>query len=475
MAEEFDLAVIGAGPAGAEAALAASAHGLSVLLLDDAEYVGGQVFRAPPPAFREGKPAKPGSDAASGGELRARLASSDVTHATSRRVWLATSDFDLHTAGTHGSEIWSASAICVAAGTHERIYPFPGWTKPGIIGLAAATILLKSQFVLPGRRPVVAGSGPLLLAVASAIIEAGGEVAALVDANAPLDWLRTLPGSFTRPDLLRRGSGWLRTIRNASVPIYRRSAVAAAHGVNTLERVEIVPLASGKYDAASTTIETDALCVGFGLIPAIEALRLLGAAVTYEADLGGWVPTIDDFGRTSVPKLYATGDCAGIRGAAAASAAGTIAGLCAAHDLNALSEADFQSALHGQLKALRKAARFGRGMARLMAPRPELISLAQPDTIVCRCEEVSRNEIETALTAGAHDVNQLKSWTRCGMGACQGRFCGEAAATLVASRVGSREKAGIWTARIPLQPVSINDLVGSFAYDDIPKPAPAPA
>lgn len=475
MTRKFDLAIIGSGPAGAEAALSAAAQGLSVVVLDESEDVGGQVYRAPPAALRQGLNAKAGSEAAAGEDLRQRFAASGVTHAMSRRVWLAGPGFELRSAGAHGDESWSARAVCVAAGTHERIYPFPGWTTPGVIGLAAATILLKSQHMLPGRRPVVAGSGPLLLAVANAIIEAGGDVAALVDTRSAFDWARTLPGALTRTDLLQRGVGWLRNIRKASVPIYRGSAIAAVNGSSSIERVEISPIGQGGSNSDRTIIKTDSLCIGYGLIPAIETLRILGADVVYDEDLGGWVPTIDAHGRASVANVFAAGDGTGIRGAAAASAGGTVAGLTAAHDLGALSGAEFEQKVREPMQAYEKAKRFGRGMAGLMAAQPELMRFAEEDTLVCRCEEVTRGEIEAALAGGAHDVNQVKSWTRCGMGPCQGRFCGEGAATLVAAAVGGREKAGIWTARVPLRPVAIEDLVGEFDYADIPKPAPAPA
>jgi bacterioferritin-associated ferredoxin len=96
------------------------------------------------------------------------------------------------------------------------------------------------------------------------------------------------------------------------------------------------------------------------------------------------------------------------------------------------------------------------------------------ETVVCRCEDVTRAEIEETLEAGAFEVNQLKSWTRCGMGPCQGRMCGDAAARLVAARVGGREAAGVWTARVPIRPVPMEFLIGDYEYEDIPKPPPAP-
>jgi bacterioferritin-associated ferredoxin len=113
-------------------------------------------------------------------------------------------------------------------------------------------------------------------------------------------------------------------------------------------------------------------------------------------------------------------------------------------------------------------------MARMMALRPALVSAMPPSTVVCRCEGVTRAAIEAALDDGAAEMNQLKQFTRCGMGPCQGRLCGEAAAELVALRVGGREHAGFATGRMPLRPVPMDAMLGDFDYADIPVPAPAP-
>lgn len=113
-------------------------------------------------------------------------------------------------------------------------------------------------------------------------------------------------------------------------------------------------------------------------------------------------------------------------------------------------------------------------MARLMALRPGHISGIEPDTIVCRCEDVKRHEIDDAVGKGASDVNQLKSWTRCGMGPCQGRTCSEITSALIANGLGGREKVGCWTPRPPLLAMAMDEFVGDFAYEDIPIPEAAP-
>ncbi|WP_332130115.1 (2Fe-2S)-binding protein, partial [Azorhizobium caulinodans] len=124
--------------------------------------------------------------------------------------------------------------------------------------------------------------------------------------------------------------------------------------------------------------------------------------------------------------------------------------------------------------AIGQARAFSDAMADMMALRPAQVAAIPPETTVCRCEDVTRADIESAYADGARDMNQLKQFTRCGMGPCQGRFCGDVAAEILAAKVGSREEVGTFTARPPLRPVALADLLGSFDYSDIPIPPPAP-
>src|SRR5690606_5653412 len=158
----------------------------------------------------------------------------------------------------------------------------------------------------------------------------------------------------------------------------------------------------------------------------------LRASHTFINELGGWVPLIDDDCRTSVANLYAAGDGCGISGAAAAIHHGELAGLTVAHDLGKLAEASFVSLANQVRRQLTKAQTFGRAMGAMMPLPPQQAETIAPDTIVCRCEDITRQEIDDAVSQGALDMNQVKAWTRCGMGPCQGRTCGDIAASLVA-------------------------------------------
>lgn len=473
----IDLLVIGAGPAGARAALRAQSCGLEVLLVDENGDAGGQVWRPLPPGFKRAAGVRPSPEAAQGDALRAELSHSGIRCLFGHKVWNVGSSLRTDLIGPGGVASWQPRALLVATGTTERVVPFAGWTQPGVIGLAAATILLKSQNMLPGRRTVVAGSGPLLLAVANGILKAGGEVAAVLDLASRADWLQTLPSLASRPDLLWQGVQWQARLRGAGVPLRYRHGIASVEACGEGFRVHAqqvdrtgVPVSS----AAPSIFEADAVAVGHGLVPGTDVTRLLRARHRYEAARGGWIADADAQGRTSVAGLYVAGDGAGIAGAAAAGIHGELAAVACAHDLGRLSAEAHARERDRLLAQWRKSARFGRAMAGLMALREGVVASIAPDTVVCRCEDVTRAEIDTAAHEGARDLNQLKAWTRCGMGPCQGRTCGDVAGALLAAHTGSREAVGCFTGRAPLRPVSLAEVAGDYTYADIPIPKAAP-
>lgn len=472
MSTPLDLIVLGAGPAGAAATIKARALGLSVAVIDEAPEAGGQVYRAPPAGL-----AKVAADAerTKGDELRAKLAASGAVLHADRRVWSLTAGFSVIAIGPDGPLTLAAPNLIVAAGAIERHIPVPGWTLPGVIGLAAATILLKSHGVLPGRRVVVAGSGPLLLLVASKIVAAGGEVAAVVDASPRSDWLSRLGTMSARPDLMAKGAGWLLRLLKARVPIHSGAAIRTIHGTDGVTSVEIGRIDGDWQPSEGPTrmVETDAVCLGFGLLPSTEIMRLLGARHRHDPELGGWVPEVSDTLESSIPGLFVAGDGGGVRGADAAPLSGELAAIGVARRLG--RDGGLQRQAATVAARWRRSSRFGAAMSALAMPPPGAAALIEAETTVCRCEGLTRATLDTAIAAGAKTLADLKATTRCGMGPCGGRVCGEAAAMLIGAATGlSRETIGQPSARPPLRPVPLAAIAGAFAYDDLPIPAPAP-
>lgn len=478
MIRSYDLLVVGAGPAGASAALAARRHGLKTAILDEARAAGGQIYRAPSYAVAVAeKPANP--DLERGETLRSALHRSGADLFFGHRVWFVSPGVQVAAVGPDGAVQFSAPTIVVATGTTERVLPVEGITLPGVVGLAAATILLKAQAITPAPPTVVAGVGPLLYAVAVGILKAGGEVAAVVDLARAADWAAIAPALAVRPDLLTRGLSWMTRLRRAGVPVFSGCSITAIGGAETVEEVEIRPVDHDwcpRSTRQARRVLARSVALGHGLVPATEALQLLGVPQLYRPERGGWVPDAGADRATSVAGVYVAGDCAGISGAAAAEIAGELAGLAAARDVGRLSRAAYEDEASQLQRRLARAERFGSAISRLMTLRPGLVRAISGETVVCRCEDLTRTAIDRATAAGARHLSQLKSTTRCGMGPCQGRMCGEAAAELMAFASGrDRATVGQWAARTPIRPVPLAAMVGAYDYDDIPKPVPAPA
>lgn len=474
----LDVAVLGAGPAGAAAACEAAARGLRVAVLDEQPAAGGQVYR-----MASGiAPIRADDERAEGDRLRAELASSAAERRFAHRVWHVEHEaggFALHALGPDGPALVQARKLIVATGALERSLPFPGWDLPGVMGLAAATVLLKAQRMLPGHRVLVAGSGPLLYAVAKGIVDGGGEVVALVDARSRSAWWRRAPAMSARLDLVRRGLAWQRMLRAAGVPIRHGTRVesveARGDGMLLATLVPVDAEGAPRTGANATTIECDALCCGFGLIPATDVTRALRATHVFDAARGGWHAQVDADQRTDVEGLYVAGDGAGIEGAAAAAWQGRIAALAAARDLGRMPARDGADDAVPLRAARARAARFGRAMTELAHVGDGAIASLPVTTPMCLCEGLSRHDLEQAIAAGCRTMNELRSATRCGMGPCGGRVCEEAAARLLALRTGqTREAVGQPTGRSPLRPVEIDAIAGDFDYDALPLPAPAP-
>jgi thioredoxin reductase/bacterioferritin-associated ferredoxin len=483
-ADEVDVAILGAGPAGAAAAVEAMSLGLRTTVLDEQAAAGGQVHRVAPGIG----PVRPDADRAEGDALRAELRRSGAECRFGRRVWHLERDGErwlvhaLAESPEPGSsqvpEVVAARALVIATGAVERHLPFEGWDRPGVIGLAAATALLKSQRVLPGREVLVAGAGPLLLVVAKAIVEGGGRVVAVVDAHRRMDWFASARDVVSRPDLVAKGLGWRRSLASRGVPVLHGHRLQSVDGDAPNLRATVVAVerdGASKRGAPAIGFACDAVCVGYGLLPATDATRLAGAAHRYDSRRGTWQAIVDDDQRTGVPRLYVAGDGAGIDGAAAAPWAGRVAACTAALDLGRLDVAAHGRRTAAAKRSHERAARFGSAMARLADIGDGAHAAIAPATIVCQCERIERAAIDAAIDAGCTTLNDLRAATRCGMGPCGGRLCEDAIARLAVLRSGhTRTEIGQPTGRPPLRPVDLDTLAGAFDYASLPMATPAP-
>ncbi len=453
-----DLAVIGAGPAGLAASITASEAGLSVLVLDMAERIGGQYWR-----HQQDETTERGDRSHRHGwstfvglrtSFDAHVRAGRIAHRASHTVWSverAGALFRVHAIGGERDRLRylaHARAVLVATGAHDRQLPFPGWTLPGVMAGGGAQSLLKGSGVAPGRRAVVAGTGPFLLPVADTLLMAGVNVVEVVEANAPLRMLgapAAIPAGLVK---LPEAAGYARRLREHRVRVSTAQAVVAASGQERLSAVTVARVDERWRVVAGTEREVrcDLLTVGFGFTPQVELALAAGCETGIGSD-GSLVVSTDSAGRTSVPGVYAAGETTGVGGADLALLEGRLCGAAVIQDLRGgaatgrggragVGERIERRARRRALEARRRSLlSFAAAVNGVFSIKPGWEEWLDPETLICRCEEVPYARIRTALDElGAGDARTVKLLARPGMGLCQGRICGAAVARLVASR-----------------------------------------
>lgn len=419
----FDVLVIGAGPAGVAAATGASECGANVGLVDDNFALGGQIWRG-------GRPSEHGSVAGGWSE---RLRRTSVQPLFGNRVFHAPQPGLLLAEGTDDIVELRYSNLILATGARERFLPFPGWTLPNVMGAGGLQAMVKSGLPIQGKRVVIAGTGPLLLAVAVYLRKHGAIVLIVCEQASRGSLARfalalpSFPGKIRQTWSLKKDLAGIRFAAN-SWPI-------AAHGNGALESVTIS--LGGKLE----TIACDYLACGFHLVPNVELAALLGCKMSV-----GNIE-VNELQETSVAKVFCAGEPTGIGGLESALVEGQIAGFAAAGKTQKARD------LFGERQRTK---RFTRLLDQTFRLRPELKSLAKPDTIVCRCEDVQYARLEQRPS-----WRSAKLQTRCGMGPCQGRICGPATEFLFG-----------WTresVRPPIFPAKIDNLADlSAATEKVP-------
>ncbi|MFI7342816.1 FAD-dependent oxidoreductase [Streptomyces sp. NPDC050085] len=430
------LAVVGAGPAGLAAALAAADRHVDVTLIDSAPQAGGQFYRQPADEFGARRPGALHHQWRTWERLRDGLARHTVTghirHLTDHHVWFvereSAASYVVHALLGPEQErpaTVRAAGVLIATGGYEQVLPFPGWTLPGVVTAGGAQAMLKGGLVLPGRTAVVAGTGPLLMPVAVGLAAAGAKVAALVESADPHAFARRAPALAVHPGKLAEGARYAAELLRHRVPVTVRHAVVAAEGDGRLEAVVVAALdGDGRVrPGTERRIPCDTLAVGHGMLPHTDLAEALGCRID------GPAVYADDEQRTDVPGVWAAGETTGIGGAALSLAEGRIAGLSAAARLNGRTP---------DTRSWAAAARTRAGLRRFFAtveapytPPAHWAEQLADDTVVCRCEEVPAGAVREAVDhLGAGDVRTVKLLTRAGMGWCQGRMCGPAVAAL---------------------------------------------
>lgn len=378
------IAIIGAGPAGLAAA--AATGDVPAIVIDDNPRSGGQIWRA-----------DRGKIPASAARILDKInRNGNVRFLDSTQVF-AIRNNSLFAESDDGAVRIEFENLIIAAGAREFFLPFPGWTLPGVFGAGGLQALVKGGVDVRNKRIVVAGTGPLLLAVADFLRRKGARVDVIAEQTSRRRAIGFACGLWCFPGKLaeafRIGSSL------AGTRIRFDSFVTRAFGDSRLEAVAV------RTGSREEKIECDFLACGFHLEANTEIAEAAGCGIGDDAVL------TDENQRTTVAGIYAAGESAGVGGVELALIEGEIAGLAAAGE-------DVPDALRRQRTRYRG---FANRLNAAFALRPELRSLADADTIVCRCEDVSFGELTRFK-----DFRSAKLQTRCGMGSCQGRVCGSA-------------------------------------------------
>ncbi len=457
---EYDLAIIGAGPAGMAAAAQAAAAGARTILLDENPAPGGQIYRS----IERNSPARRaflGKDYWKGkGVLKAFL-QCDAAYLPQALVWSVEQgetdgkvSVELRVSAGGKSSIVHARRVVFATGAMERPMPVRGWTLPGVMTIGAAQIALKSSGLVPDGRVVLAGSGPLLYLFADQLLQAGGNLVAVLDTTPRSNWAKALP--FLPPFLvspyLLKGLALLAKVRR-SVPVF--------NGIRAIEIIGQDRATAIRFQAKGRTeeIDIDSAFLHQGVVPNNSLANATGCLLAWNDRQKCFQPELDTRGRSSLPAIYVAGDGGGIGGALIAEVGGRIAALAACLDLFPEKARRIGPLLAKHEKRRRVLSRGRTFIDTLYQPAAAFRAPTDLETIACRCEEVTVGAIRDAAARNVVGPNQLKTMLRCGMGPCQGRMC-TATITEILADVQQRSPADIGTYRLrtPIKPVPLREF-----------------
>ena len=458
IATALQAVVVGAGPAGIRAAQTLAAHGARPVLLDEAARGGGQIYRRPPAIFQRSSRSLYGFEASRADAVHSALDNltglTGLTGITGRidyrpdsLVWNAQGGLlDVLHGPSRSSTAVGYRQLIVATGATDRVLPLPGWTLPGVMTLGGAQVALKFQACAIGARVVLMGTGPLLYLVAYQYAKAGAGVAAVLDTAARSDQIAATPALMTQPATWLKGLyyvGWLKA-----------HGVALHSGVRPLrvlgdERVRAVVW---QQAGVEHTLACDAVALGYALRSETQLADLLGCAFAFDSTQRAHLPTRDVAGRASVAGVYLAGDGAGIMGTDAAEWAGERAALALLADAGVAVDAARAELLAHRLQRMQ---RFRQGLERAFPFPEDWAAQAPDDLVVCRCENLTAGTLRaTVRDTGADEINRLKALSRVGMGRCQGRMCGAAAAEILAHASGVPvQLIGRLRGQAPIKPV----------------------
>jgi thioredoxin reductase/bacterioferritin-associated ferredoxin len=453
MNEKIELAIIGAGPAGMGAAHEAARFNIPAIMIDAYQQAGGQYHKMPPREFNFND-----DQDQKGEQLISELSHSGVRVFTDTVVWGIFPEEDRYLLCLFGPKgiprRIHAKHVIIAPGAYDRPVPFPGWTLPGVILAGAALSLVKTQYILPGKRILLCGTGPLQWVLANRLINAGAEITGVLDAN-QFPWMgwRFASNVWGQWERLKEGWDSIKNMSKTGVFIQWGKSILRAEGNGKVERAVIGKPGSSKVK----TLDVDTICLGYGFVPSSQLSLQAGCDHKYDIKTNSYTAVRDDWLQTTLPGIFIAGDGSGIGGKDVAILEGRLAGMGAARMMGLDVEPDEEKRLRRELINQR---RFTAVLDGLFPFPRKMWDLISEDVTVCRCEEVTVGDVQQAVKEGATTLNAVKAITRAGMGRCQGRMC-SGPVTHIISQASGKDVAwvGYATPRPPVFPVPVEGLL----------------
>jgi NADPH-dependent 2,4-dienoyl-CoA reductase/sulfur reductase-like enzyme len=449
-----DLVIIGAGPAGMSAACEARHAGLSVVVLDEQPTIGGQIYRNIEMAPRDRLEIL-GKDYAVGKNLSDEFRECGAQHRGGATVWNVSVDGAVDYIAEGRSHQIVGRHVLLASGAMERPFPIPGWTLPGVMGAGAAQILLKGAGALPAGPIILVGCGPLLYLLAWQYLRAGVKIEAVVDTTQFSDYLRAAPhlvGALKGWRDLAKGFKLIAALRSHRVPIFSGASELSVEGESA-----VIGLAF-RHRNKTKRILASLVLLHHGVVPNTQLSWSIGAEHRWNRNQLCWQPVTDEWGRLGETPIYVAGDSGSITGARPSAVQGRLAALAIGARLGHVKDLTRRAAaLKRELKLRTRIRPF---LDALYRPRVENRIPDKNEVLVCRCEEVTAGQIRAYVDLGCFGPNQTKAFGRCGMGPCQGRFCGLTVTEIIAQCRGVEPSVvGYYRIRPPIKPVMLGDFI----------------
>lgn len=465
--EIFDVVIIGAGPGGMGAAEELCGKGLQIAIVDEQEHTGGQIYRHVPKSFRKSDPHPLVTRVEQLDELHWRIGSAVWSIVPCMETGFPSTSMkekDMYKIFFENESSILTKKIIIATGAYDRMLPFSGWTKPGVMSAGGLQILAKTQNFVPGEAVLLAGSHPFLLVVAKQIIEHGGKIKGIAFSQ-----------SFPKiSELFSYGASGLRkwkkskelldafqAVRKAKVPIWFNTVPVKAYGEERVTQLQLSKVTKSCFinEESSQMINCDIVGLCYGFIASSELTRQIGSNHYYDEQNGGWLVYVDDFMHSSVEGVYVVGELTGVGGAELSEIEGRIAGLSILNKMGLSVDQRRSSLVNERASWLSFAKMLGRA-TRVTFDSIQLLE-QKPEIYVCRCEQVTFNQISQTLTEHPHltSMNAIKLMTRCGMGLCQGRYCESTLKKIAEKKLDSPIGNDSLSSRFPTKPVTIQHFL----------------